>query len=81
MNKRSNLSYSQKIEWIKPNQKAKVSFYDVNDNLVFYDIFEKDDECGMVIIGSFDKNDVQFYWDNPPNEVELFRLWQESLKN
>lgn len=65
-------------EWLIPNQKAKTSFYNTNGDLVFYDIFEKDDECGMVIMGSFDKNDNEFFWDNPPNEVREFRLLQEN---
>lgn len=71
------LTQSQKTEWIEVDKKAKTSFYDTNGDLVYYDIFEKDDDCGMVIMGSFDKNDIQFFWDNSPNEVKLLQSYSD----
>lgn len=71
------LTQSQKTEWIEVDKKAKTSFYDTNGDLIYYDIFEKDDDCGMVIMGSFDKNDMQFFWDNSPNEVKLLQSYSD----
>ncbi|WP_294033518.1 hypothetical protein [uncultured Moraxella sp.] len=71
------LTQTQTNEWLEPEQKAKVSFYNANGDLVFYDIFEKDDDCGMVIMGSFDKNSIQFFWDNSPNEVKLLQSYSD----
>lgn len=71
------LTQSQKTEWIEVDKKAKTSFYDTNGNLVYYDIFEKDDDCGMVIMGSFDKNGTQFFWDNSPDEVKLLQSYSD----
>lgn len=71
------LTQSQKTEWIEVNKKAKTSFYDTNGDLVYYDIFEKDDDCGMVIMGSFDKNGTQFFWDNSPDEVKLLQSYSD----
>ncbi len=71
------LTQSQKTEWIEVDKKAKTSFYDTNGDLVYYDIFEKDDDCGMVIMGSFDKNSTQFFWDNSPDEVKLLQSYSD----
>lgn len=71
------LTQSQKTEWIEVDKKAKTSFYDTNGDLVYYDIFEKDDDCGMVIMGSFDKNNTQFFWDNSPDEVKLLQSYSD----
>ncbi|USZ14544.1 hypothetical protein NKT77_00710 [Moraxella sp. FZLJ2107] len=77
LNDKLILTQSQKTEWIEVDKKAKTSFYDTNGDLVYYDIFEKDDDCGMVIMGSFDKNDIQFFWDNSPNEVKLLQSYSD----
>lgn len=77
LNDKLILTQSQKTEWIEVDKKAKTSFYGTNGDLVYYDIFEKDDDCGMVIMGSFDKNDIQFFWDNSPNEVKLLQSYSD----
>lgn len=63
---------------VNPQPKSQNIILQYKWRFVFYDIFEKDDECGMVIMGSFDKNDNEFFWDNPPDEVREFRLLQEN---
>ncbi len=77
LNDKLILTQSQKTEWIEVDKKAKTSFYDTNGDLVYYDIFEKDDDCGMVIMGSFDKNSTQFFWDNSPDEVKLLQSYSD----
>lgn len=76
INNQLTLTQAQKTQWLD-NQKAKTSFYNCLGELVYYDIFENDKDCGMVIMGSFDKNDVQFYWDNPPNEVKFLQSYSD----
>lgn len=65
-------------EWLIPDKKLKSSFYDAKGNLVFYDIFEKDDDenIGMVIMGSFDKHDVQFF-GKTPDEIKALQSYSD----
>ena len=71
------LTQTQTNQWLEPNQKLRVNFYNANGDLVYYDIFENDDDCGMVIMDSFNKDDNQFYWDNPPNEVKSLQSYSD----
>lgn len=69
----------QKNEWLEPEKKLKVGFYNAHHQLVYYDLFEKDDneQIGMVIMGSFDSHDVAFTWDNKPKEVSLLQSYSD----
>lgn len=64
--------------WLNPDKKLKSGFYDAKGNLVFYEIFEKDEDetIGMVIMGSFDKHDVQFF-GNTPDEVKALKSYSD----
>lgn len=71
------LTQIQSSQWLEPDQKTKVNFYNADGDLVFYDIFKKDHECGMVLTGSFDKNGKQFFWDNAPDEVRMLKSYSD----
>ena len=69
----------KKNHWITPNQKLKSEFYNAKDELVFYNIFEKDEDesIGMVSTGNFDANNVVFGWDNPPHQVKILQSYSD----
>lgn len=57
-------------EWLS-DKKLKSSYYNADEKLVYYDIYEEENsEIGMICMGHFDTNDEQFGWDNPPDEVK-----------
>lgn len=57
---------------------AKSSFYNANGELVFYDIFEyENEEIGMVFSNRFDKNGQEFDWDNPHSEYKSLQTYSD----
>lgn len=50
-------------EWLIPEQKAKCSWFNGQNELVFYDVFEHDPECGMIFEERYTPNDEPFHFD------------------
>lgn len=57
-------------EWLVPDQLAKCSWYNGQNELVCYDIFERDPDLGMILAERYTPNDEPFYFAEqaPPPE-------------
>lgn len=64
-------------EWLSA-QKLKSSYYNAENQLVYYDIYEEENaEIGMICMGHFDINHQPFGWDNPPDAVKALLSYSD----